>query len=474
MNRFAGIVLTALVLLASPMALQPLHAGENVIIHMPDSVDDPTLRLTVHPAAEARPALKYQLLPEFLDRTPGNAAVDYGKVSAERCAIFGNDEWWEENWRKRIDAPLEKLRGDELGLTAIFETLDRAARRQHCEWQVPIREGDFYTVLIPELQQTRSFARLLGVRARIQVANGRFDEAVYTLQSGYALGQHVAEGPTLIHSLVGVALSGIMSDCVLQMVQQPDAPNLYWALNMLPRPLIDGRRGIEAEMNAVALTFPQLRDLEGTTRTPEQWRDSLQTFWEKLAEFSGGWSERDRPEVLTAMVLKGYPTAKQGLIERGRSPEEVEAMPVPQAILLYTAYTYEELRDDVFRWFYVPYWQGHDGMERAVKRLKPTGSQQREVLPVARTLLPAVRSIQSAVARCDRNIAVLKTIEALRMYAAAHDGRLPEKLDELTVPVPLDPVTGEPFGYHLQDGAAVIEGPPLPGLVLRMELKVAR
>ena len=474
MNRFAAIVLAALVLLGSPLASRGVPAGHNVIVHMPDSADDPTLRLAVHPAAEARPALKYQLLPEFLDRTPGNAAVDYGKVSAERSAIFGNDAWWEENWRKRIDAPLAELRGDELGLTAIFETLDRAARREHCEWQVPVREGDFYTVLLPELQQTRSFARLLGLRARIEIANGRFDEAVYALQSGYALGRHVAEGPTLIHSLVGIAICGIMSDNVLQMSQQPDAPNLYWALTMLPRPLIDGRRGIEAEMNAVALTFPELRDLEATTRTPEQWRDALRAFWEKFAEFEGGWSERDRPELLTAMVLKGYPTAKQGLIERGRSPDEVEAMPVPQVILLYTAHTYEELRDDILRWFYVPYWQGHEGMERAVKRLKPTGAQQREVLPVARTLLPAVRSFQSAVVRCDRDIAVLRTIEALRRYAAVHDGRLPENLDDASVPIPIDPVTGRPFVYRVQDGAAVIEGPPLPGIVLRVEVKIAR
>jgi hypothetical protein len=28
--------------------------------------------------------------------------------------------------------------------------------------------------------------------------------------------------------------------------------------------------------------------------------------------------------------------------------------------------------------------------------------------------------------------------------------------------------------YHLENGAGVIEGPPTPGLVLRVEVKVAR
>ena len=60
------------------------------------------------------------------------------------------------------------------------------------------------------------------------------------------------------------------------------------------------------------------------------------------------------------------------------------------------------------------------------------------------------------------------------MYAAAHDGRLPEKLSDLTVPVPVDPITGQPFAYQLEDDTAVIEGPPLPGVVLRVEVKVAR
>ena len=474
MNRFAGIVLTALVLLAFPLGSRHVLAGQNAGVHMPESADDTTLRLTVHPAAEARPALKYQLLPRFLDRTPGNAAVDYGKVSAEQNAVFGNDKWWEENWTKRVEAPLADLRGQKLELPLIFGTLDRAARRERCDWQVPIREGNFYRVLLPEVQQIRVFARLVQLRARIQIANGQFDEALYTLQTGYALGEHVAEGPTLIHGLVGISICGIMSKYVLEMTQHPDAPNLYWALTMLPRPLIDGRGGIEAEMNAVALTFPELREVEHAERTPEEWSKGLQDFWHKFVQFSDGPDMLGRPETLTALTIKGYPKAKRDLIERGLPAAEVEAMPVPQVILLHTSQTYQELCDDAYRWFYVPYWQGRDGMEQAESRLWQAKSQQREVLPVASTLIPAVRALQNAIARCDREIAVLRTIEALRMYAGAHDGRLPERLDELTVPVPIDPLTGQPFVYQLQEGAGVIEGPPLPGLVLRVEVKVAR
>src|SRR3546814_11331112 len=59
--------------------------------------------------------------------------------------------------------------------------------------------------------------------------------------------------------------------------------------------------------------------------------------------------------------------------------------------------------------------------------------------------LPAVGACLQAQVRADRAIAELRCIEALRMYAASH-GRWPKTLGEIKdVPVPNDPVTGEPF-----------------------------
>jgi hypothetical protein len=65
-----------------------------------------------------------------------------------------------------------------------------------------------------------------------------------------------------------------------------------------------------------------------------------------------------------------------------------------------------------------------------------------------------------AQARLDRRVAALRVVEAIRMYAATKGGALPESLDNITdVPVPLDPVTGKPFGYHLEGGRAQVSGP---------------
>jgi len=173
------------------------------------------------------------------------------------------------------------------------------------------------------------------------------------------------------------------------------------------------------------------------------------------------------------VCLKGYPIAKERLIAAGMPAEKIEAMPVPQVVLRYTMRTYEQLRDESFKWFYVPYWQGREGLKRVEREYIAAWSEGREVVPVVQTLLPAIGAVHQATARSQRSTAVLRLIEALRLYAAAHDGRLPETLAALEVPVPIDPFTGKPFEYRREGDRAIIEGPPMPGLLLKLEIQMA-
>jgi len=66
--------------------------------------------------------------------------------------------------------------------------------------------------------------------------------------------------------------------------------------------------------------------------------------------------------------------------------------------------------------------------------------------------------------RLERDVAALQCIEAIRSYAASHGGQLPQTLGEITgVPVPRNPVTGEPFRYTWTGSAAVLESAAGPG-----------
>ena len=46
------------------------------------------------------------------------------------------------------------------------------------------------------------------------------------------------------------------------------------------------------------------------------------------------------------------------------------------------------------------------------------------------------------------------------MYAAEHDGAVPEKLDDIKLPLPVDPFTGKPFRYAKEGDTAHLRGNP--------------
>jgi glutathione S-transferase len=74
-----------------------------------------------------------------------------------------------------------------------------------------------------------------------------------------------------------------------------------------------------------------------------------------------------------------------------------------------------------------------------------------------RGFLPALQKVRRAQGRLEQRIALLRHVEAIRMYAAAHEGKVPPKLSDVDVPLPLDPFTGKPFRYEVIDGVAHYE-----------------
>ena len=96
------------------------------------------------------------------------------------------------------------------------------------------------------------------------------------------------------------------------------------------------------------------------------------------------------------------------------------------------------------------------------------------MIPFASILLPAIKAAHLAGARGERSVAVLRVVEAIRLYGAAHDGNLPEKLSDITeVPMPIDPTTGEPFVYQRAGKIAVLESPGGERHGLRYEITFA-
>jgi hypothetical protein len=429
----------------------------------------PTVKITLYPQAEPRPALKYKLLPTYLDRKPGNAALFYNKITAESIPLLGDTKLW-DNATAWSDAPLSELKKQEVqsvisGWTPKINDIKRASVCDYCDWQFPFREKGYETPL-PEMQHARSYARLLAPYARLQIAEGKYDDAIETLRAGYTLAQDVATGPTLIQCLVGSAIAGLMSNQVQEFIQQPDAPNLYWALTDLPKPLVDYRSGWHGEMVLFYLVFPEFQNIEKKQLTPEQWRILFQESVQKAIKFGGGDNDPKNTTFLGAMfLLQKYPMAKELLVKSGWPADIVESMPVSQVVLVAGLRQYEEFRDEWFKWLNLPYPEAAKGLDSYDAKLREFTQSGQEIVPLASMLLPALFSAKKSEIKGERQIAALRVLEALRLYAADHNGRLPDKLDDITqVPVPLDPVYGKPFIYYLVEGKAILESPAAKGM----------
>jgi len=72
--------------------------------------------------------------------------------------------------------------------------------------------------------------------------------------------------------------------------------------------------------------------------------------------------------------------------------------------------------------------------------------------------LPHIIKLCRARGQLERRIALLRHVEALRLYAAEHDGKLPARLSDIPVPLPVDPFSGKPFDYTVEGTTAHLRG----------------
>lgn len=439
----------------------------------------PVTRLTLTPAAAPTPALRYELLPNFRERVPGNAALSYYRavlMAAERRHPdpkqgYEYDAKIDELAAKPLkDIPLEELRNYLQPARNLLREVENGSKRDRCDWELERRiDAEGIGVLLPEVQKMRELARPLSLRCRLHMAEGKAEDALLDVRTGFAMARHTGDGPTLIQALVGVALFHIFAHRLEEVLELPTCPNLYWALTALPRPFHDMRRPVEGEVRMLEGTLPVLRDLEKGPMTPEQARAALEHWAIDFYKLSGA----DEPAAvknrlaMAAVVAMQHPNARRSLQAMGKTAAELDAMPAAQVVLLDAALRFKSLRDEMFVWFHLPYREAHAGMEKVGARIERASREREESIFGAQLLmmLPAVEKVHFAAARTERRIAVLRTIEALRMHAAANQGRFPEKLADVTVvPVPADPVTGRPFEYELTEGGkALLTAPTPPG-----------
>src|SRR5260370_6268329 len=101
------------------------------------------------------------------------------------------------------------------------------------------------------------------------------------------------------------------------------------------------------------------------------------------------------------MAAKIYPVAKKYLIKQGRTPDQVDALPVTQVALMYALSQHDTHFDNIFKSHNLPFWEADPEVNNATKQLKESKSKIMETggIPIAELLIPAVSNMLSTRAR---------------------------------------------------------------------------
>lgn len=426
---------------------------------------EPVVRLTIHPVATTQPALRYRLLPGLQDQDQGNAATLYLMASK-----FGPDESRASEQIDRaielLGRPLEQMPRDKAEeVLSYFPTrlrfADLAAHREEARWDYAIRE-EGTDALLPHLNDVRGFALLWSLQARLQMLRGDWPAAARSVLDGLSLARQLNRQAVFVQALVGSGIADeMLEQSVRDWVGRPDAPNLYWPLSSLPHPFVDLHEVATWEKAIIYFTFPILRDAQRGTADADRWR----AFFVQLPALNR-LPPRSRTDTFenesdaAVLAAVAYPTARAHLLATGRTPQQVDAMSIDQAVGTYFFDDYRRLADEAWKAWELPFWEG-----RAVfPPWSRWGFDPRVPHEPGANPLAAFASGNSGArfrfARLDREIALLRIVEAVRDYSARHDGQPPDSLDQIKeLPVPIDPVRGQPFRYERHGQNVTIEAP---------------
>jgi hypothetical protein len=402
-----------------------------------DPIDAPhetIIRLDVQPMAAPKPALRYRLLPELKDMSPGNPIAGY-----LRCLAV------------QEGAPDAEVVG-----RATLRAVDEAARLDRPDWQFLLNlRTDGFFALLPDLQRLRLLAVGLDGRFRDEIAQHRINDAVRTAQTMFALSRHAAEHPTLIGALIGMAITTITIGPLEELLQQPDCPNLYWALTNLPHPFIGLEKSLEGDQVCL---LAELRDLDD--RAPMS-KDQIRRLIAKLDQLrSSGPQSKEKLTVRTWLDVRvkdrsALQAARRRLVAAGIPEERLAQFPPDQVFLLDDKREFEVRRDEVVKLMPLPYWQVDALLSRKAPAQAPTLLDE--------GIGNAFVRIRLAQGRVEQRLAMLQHVEALRLYAADHDGALPATLAEIGLPLPVDPFSGKAFHYDREGATAHLRGTPPRG-----------
>jgi hypothetical protein len=422
---------------AQESSAKPQTGGMPQPMEVPDLVATRTLLLRSR-NADQQPAFD-RLYPAPDKWTQGDAAPIFLRMNWEASSRIKALQ----DLRGQVDlgAPLEKLDLDliDRSLAINLKEMRRFVYRERANWQYPLHEGPIYDVLLPDVQESRNYSHALLTQARYYLVRGTPAEAEPLICMTTGLARHIAETPITICRLVAIAQSSNAFDVVEELLQTPSAGNYYWDMASLPRPLIDLRTAVQFDW--IWRGIPELEDLE-RLETQQQWERAAGALYRLLELSNEGEQESE------ALITDWVKISRERLPGRlastdGELAQRVSSMSDAEVGLRYWMIRYREESERLGNWSML---EPHEALVRlGHEELSLKDRIQDE--PLVASLLSDHRAILLAGSRLDQQIAMLRVVEAIRDHLSIHNA-LPDSLEALRLPVPIDPMTARPFHYE--------------------------
>jgi len=495
--RRGGGLLPASVFLAALLGVMAASFAQ------PTSNEEAPPTLVITPAAEPEPALRYRFWPLPMEQKSVNAMGLLSRAQMmvmeaqatqgtgdQRAAVVENyDRWfgpWQPEYANQIKEYLNSY-ADALG------EMDRAAVLMEVDY--PLATDDmtikkYVSLLLPEVQRNREIARLLALRAKVEMNEARWDDLQRSIRSLYRLADMVGRtNESLINRLVAYAVLGMTDGIVREASSIAGAPNFYWALAMVPESVFDVREVLIAEAFLMSRAMSSLSNLPKTPIGRERAEVLLLEMMNQLGEVvssSGLIALRD--EAATGLlggvlVVALAEPARRYLREQSAWGAQADELSTAEVVLRATALDLERTTDKFVKWMLLPTSLRGSNLHRTEETLRGITNLKEMISPVslmAGLLMPAAVAANTAGMRAIQAHYESATLQALRAHAAVH-GELPTTLKEIELPAWPDPKAIQQdglaaYGYRrISPTQAVFDRPSrYPGdrdFLLHIELK---
>lgn len=467
MNRFLTPVFVGLFVI---MSATSGPAQINGLIGDKESVDSTDNRVVISPAAEPDSALRYQFWPPQDQQQPADAMPHFSRAVLmatttrlrDRDLFFNADRdarWLHSKWKPEY---AEEIRDFLSHYDDALTELDRGTNCMQTDYSIvdsAVTIAEMYQMLLPEVQESRSLARLLQLRAKLEMRAGRWDEFTRTMQTMFRLSEMVGQaGDLLISRLVAIAIAGVAVETIQEASAQPGCPNFYWALAALPTGLLDVRSAIDQELQMLPNLTPGLATNPDTPIGAVAARAKLAAIIHVanelllLSESPRADQAKSLSQLTGGLVVIAVAEQSRAYLRTQTGwGDQADELSDSECVLRAFAIEVDRATSNSLKWNWLPdsirlenAGQSEDEMRR-LRRL--ANSEINPAAIILNLVLPATTAACRAEYRGRQSIALQATIESIRDFAAEHE-RLPESLDELTLPAWPDPVTQHPFGYE--------------------------